>query len=267
MTKLNLLASTALVCLLSACGGSSIIDRAIDELDPCQTNCDDGQTDGETDGGTDGGTDGNTDGGTDGNTDGGTDEETQGPTDEELEAIAGTYSVADSVEFKVGNNPTGTFTEDSQVVSVLQSQQMETVIDGDWSMTLDVTVADGAAKAVVTDSNVRIDSHPLITSHDLDLDTGEDGNELSPDGALTLNVNGELVWFNPQIQRQVRIDNVADYGSYLLIEGQIDEDGTAAGVSYDENTDNADLFIGLEQGGFGLGAQESGPVDTFSVVE
>ena len=248
MIKLNLLASTALVCLLSACGGSSIIDRAIDELDPCQTNCDSDQTGGDRGGDTGGDT--------------GDETGDETPTDEELELIEGRYSVADTVTFIVGDDPTGTFTQDSDVVSYLQSQQMATEIGGNWSMTLEVTVDDGSATAVVTDSSVDINEHPLIISHDLNLNTGESGEALNDEGALTLDVNGQLVWNDPQEQDIVTIDNVADYGSYLLIEGQIGEEG-ATGASYDENTDNADLFIGLDGGGFGLGAQESGPVETF----
>ena len=252
MIRLNLLASTALVCLLSGCGGSSIVDRAINELDPCQTGCDGGETDGGTDGGADGGT-----------------EEEEGLTPEDITAIEGRYSVADTVTFKLGDNTTETFTEDALAVSYLQSQGEDTEIDGSWSMTLDVTVADGAAKAVVTESNVSIADNPFVRSHDLNLNTGEIGEELSPEGALTLAVNGELVWFDPQDQETKEIDNVADNGSYLLIEGQIGEDGTATGVSYDENTNNADLFIGLEQGEegyWGLGEQKSGWVKTFTEV-
>ena len=37
-------------------------------------------------------------------------------------------------------------------------------------------------------------------------------------------------------------------------------------MRYDENTNNADLFIGLEQGYWGLGAQKSGSVETFTEV-
>ena len=227
MTKLNLLASTALVCLLSACGGSSIVDRVIDELDPCQTNCDGDQTGGETGGETGDQTGGETGGETGDQTGGDTDEETDGPTEEELAAIEGTYSVADTVKFKVGDNTTETFTEDAQAVSYLQSQGEDTEIDGSWSMTLDVRVGNGSATAVVTDSSVNIAENSFVRSHDLNLNTGENGKLLDAEGALTLAVNGELVWFDPLEQETRTIENVADNGSYLLIEGQIGEDGTA----------------------------------------